>query len=92
MIIRIMGEGQFDLPDPSVDALNSLDEVAERAVEAGDQAAFTAALAALLDAVRQGGTALGDDVLVPSGLVLPPADATVDEVRHLFDGDGMVPG
>lgn len=92
MIIRIMGEGQFDLPDPAVDGLNVLDEVAERAVEAGDQVAFTAALAALLEAVRQAGTAVADDVLVPSGLVLPHADATVDEVRHLFAGDGLVPG
>jgi len=33
-------------------------------------------------------------VLTPSDLVLPPADATLDEVRALFaDGaDGLVPG
>jgi hypothetical protein len=29
---------------------------------------------------------------VTSELVLPSPDATADEVRHLFDGDGLVPG
>ena len=40
------------------------------------------------------GTAVADDVLVASDLVLPPPDATADEVRHLFDdgADGLVPG
>lgn len=87
-----MGEGQRDVPDAALDELNALDLVAERAVEAGDDAAFRAALATLHQAVRDRGELLADDVLVPSGLVLPPAHATVDEVRHLFDGDGLVPG
>lgn len=92
MIIRIMGEGQLDVPDPVIDELNALDLVAERAVDDGDETAFAAALATLLQAVRDRGAPLADDVLVPSDLVLPPAHATVDEVRHLFDGDGLVPG
>lgn len=92
MIVRIMGEGQYDVPDTAVDALNALDEVAERAVEVGDEKAFAAALLALHAAVRAHGATLPDDVLAPSGAVLPPADATVDEVRALFAGDGLVPG
>ena len=92
MIVRIMGEAQREVPDTALDALNALDEVAERAVDAGDEAAFTATLAALLQAVRERGTVLTDDVLVASDLVLPPAHATVEQVRHYFDGDGLVPG
>jgi hypothetical protein len=96
VIIRIMGEPQRDVPDAALSELNDLDAVAETAVEAGDEAAFSAALDALLGAVRRHGDALSDDVLLPSDLVLPPAHATVDEVRHLFDrsagGEGLVPG
>jgi hypothetical protein len=96
MIIRIMGEVQRDVPDAALSELNALDEVAERAVELGDETAFSSALDALLDAVRRHGGELADDVLLPSDLVLPPAHASVDEVRHLFDrsagGEGLVPG
>ncbi|HVM28953.1 MAG TPA: hypothetical protein VM433_14945 [Mycobacteriales bacterium] len=96
MIVRILTEGQVDLPDALLDELNVLDAAAEQAVDAGDEAAFSAALGRLLDRVRTGGRRLADDVLVPSDLVLPPPDATIDDVRHLFDtasgADGLVPG
>lgn len=89
-----MGEGQRELPDGALDELNRLDVVAEAAVESGDENAFTAALGDLLAAVRRLGAALPVDTLVASDLVLPPGDATVEEVRHLFTGeaDGLVPG
>ena len=92
MIVRIMGEGQLELPASALDDLNAFDRVAELAVDAGDESAFAAALLALHDAVRARGTALADEVLAPSDIVLPPAGATVADVRALFDGDGMVPG
>lgn len=92
MIVRIMGEPQREVPADAVDVLNALDSDAESAVDAGDESAFTAALLALHDAVRRLGAVVPDDVLVPSDAVLPPAHATVAEVRALFDGDGLVPG
>ena len=36
MIVRILGEGQYDLSDEAVSALNDLDAEVERAVEDGD--------------------------------------------------------
>jgi hypothetical protein len=96
MIVRILGEGQRELPDGLLEELNALDEVAERAVDAGNEDAFRSALGRLLDRVRDAGRPLPDDVLAPSALVLPPSDATIDDVRHLFDadagGEGLVPG
>lgn len=94
MIVRILGEGQRDVPDGELAALNELDDEVEAALDAGDEAAFSAALARLLDRVRAVGRPLPADVLVPSELVLPAPDATADEVRHLFEdaGDGLVPG
>ena len=89
-----MGEGQRDVPDDALAALNALDSEVEAAVDSGDEVAFSDALRRLLDAVRDAGRPVPDDALVPSALVLPPADATAAEVRHLFDGpgDGLVPG
>jgi hypothetical protein len=91
MIIRILSEGQFDVDGSHLDALNKLDDAVEHAVDSGDEAAFTAALASLLDAVRKWGKALADEELVDSDLILPPADATADEVRHLLGDEGLIP-
>ena len=92
MIIRIMGEGQYEVPDSASDPLNELDARVESAVEGRDADAFAAALGELLAAVRDRGAAVPDDALVDSDLVLPPADATVDEVAALLGDEGLIPG
>jgi hypothetical protein len=92
MIVRILGEGQLEVGDDQLDLLNELDEKVEAAVESGDEEAFGAALATLLDGVRRSGTPLPEDLLHDSDLILPPADATIEEVRELLEGDGLIPG
>ena len=92
MIVRILGEGQLEVADDQIDALNQLDSAVESAVEAGDEAAFSESLQALLDGVRRAGSPLPKDSLDDSDLILPPADATIDEVRHLLEGEGLIPG
>jgi hypothetical protein len=92
MIVRILGEGQFDVAEESLDQLNLLDSAVESAVEAGDQDAFVTALAVLLDGVREVGAPHDNDALDESDLILPPADATIDEVRELLNDDGLIPG
>ena len=92
MIVRILGEGQYDLSDEAVSALDELDARVEAAVESGDEEAFRAALAALLDGVRTAGVAHGAESLEPTDLILPMADATIAEVRDMLSGDGLIPG
>jgi hypothetical protein len=92
VIVRILGEGQYDVSDDSVAALNALDESVEAAVESGDEATFRSALEALLGGVRDHGTHHPDDSLDESDLILPPGDATIDEVRELLADDGLIPG
>ncbi len=94
MIVRILGEGQFDVSDDAIARLNQLDAAVESAVEAGDEAAFAPALAALLDGVRTVGVPHQVDSLDESDLILPPSDATIDEVRALLadTDDGLIPG
>jgi hypothetical protein len=92
VIIRILGEGQFDVSDDAVDRLNELDAALEASIEASDTAAFAPALTALLDGVRTVGVPHAADDLVESDLILPPADASIDEVRDMLSDDGLIPG
>ena len=92
MIVRILGEGQYDLEDHALDALNGLDNQIESAIESGDEEMFRTALQGLLAAVRTSGTHHDVDSLDESDLILPPPDATIDEVRELLGDDGLIPG
>ena len=91
MIVRILGEGQWDLDEAHLEALNALDTSVEQAIEAGDQEAFARGLVALLDVVRTQGTRLEDDSLEGSELILPMSDASLEEVRALLTEEGLVP-
>jgi hypothetical protein len=92
MIVRILGEGQYDVSDEALNQLNNLDSAVEAAIDGSDEAAFAMALAALLDGVRTVGVAHAADALDESDLILPPSDATIDEVRELLSDDGLIPG
>ncbi len=92
MIVRILGEGQLDVPDEALERLNTLDAAVEAAVEAGDEQAFAGALDALLAAVRAEASPHEIDSLDESDLILPPADATMAEVAQMLSDDGLIPG
>jgi len=91
MIVRILGEGQFELEDSAAAELNVLDSALETAVEQGDESGFRSALDALLGRIRAVGSPVQADVLEPSELILPRADASMAEVRKLLT-DGLIPG
>ncbi|QIK76916.1 PspA-associated protein PspAA [Nocardioides piscis] len=92
MIVRILGEGQYDLDDHALDALNGLDTQIELAIEHGDEEMFRTALDGLLASVRSSGTHHELDSLDESDLILPPGDATLDEVRQMLGDEGLIPG
>jgi chromosome condensin MukBEF complex kleisin-like MukF subunit len=91
MIVRLMGEGQFELDEETCTALNALDEAAVSALEAGDEETFRARLRELAQTVRDRGTRLPDDDLQPSEVIVPPDDLSLEEARELFSGEGLVP-
>lgn len=91
MIVRILGEGQFDVPDAALDELNELDEALVIAVESGDADAFAHALRELLAGVRTAATPHAVDTLDSSDLILPGPDASLAEVRALLGDEGLIP-
>ena len=91
MIVRIMGEGQFDVPDGALEDLNRLDDDLESACASGDEATFRQALAALNQGVHDRGSVLPEDYLGPSDLVLPGRDSSLSEVSALLTDEGLIP-
>ncbi len=91
MLIRILGEGQFVVPDSEIDEINRLDAELEVSLRApGDN--FQAALDALLDKVRSVGVRPPDHEIAESMVILPFADASEDDIRDMLGDDGLVPG
>jgi len=86
MIVRILGEGQFSVPDKHRSEMEAFDNSLLETVDAGDEAAFEVALGAAVAEVRRVGTVLPDDEFYPSDLVLPFEDATLSETKELLAG------
>jgi chromosome condensin MukBEF complex kleisin-like MukF subunit len=91
VIVRVMGEGQFEVDDEVAKGLNDLDEQAGEAIERGDQEQLGDLLRRMAEAVRANGARVPDDDLRGSDAIVPPDDLSLDEARGLFDGEGLIP-
>ena len=91
MIVRISGEGQFELPDADGERLNELDNRAVAAVEQGDETGFRELWNKMRQLVSSDGNALPGDELVESEVILPPRDITFQEAKGEFTGEGLIP-
>ncbi len=90
VVVRISGEDQYRLSISERPQLEPLDEVLSKAIEQQDQAGYSKALSDLLSFVRAHGTKLPSDSLVPSDVVLPSEDMTLEEATKLLSDDGTV--
>jgi hypothetical protein len=91
VIIRIMGEGQYQVEEGLVSQLNELDAKATSALEAGDETTLRELLRQMAETVRSGGTRLDDAELAPSEGIVPPEDLSLEEAKELFSGEGLIP-
>jgi hypothetical protein len=82
MIVRVMGEDQYRLDDSYRAQIEQLDTAAEVAMNEGDEAAFTSALHALIQAVREHGQVIAVEEIVPSDWIIPGPDMTMSEARE----------
>ena len=92
MIVRILGEGQYDVPADALAELNELDDALTEAVESGDADTFEAALGELLQRVRAVAAPHSPDTLDPSDLIRPGPDSSLEDVQEILGGEGLIPG
>ncbi len=91
MIVRISGEQQYRVPDSDEESLNRLDNSIVEAVENDDEQGFRSSFKEMLESVREKGEPLPEDELVPSDLMLPPEDLSLEEAKQEFTGEGLLP-
>jgi hypothetical protein len=91
VIVRVMGEGQYDVDDEVAKGLNELDEQAGRSLQEGDEERLAELLRRMAEAVRMNGARLPDEDLSPSEAIVPPDDLSLEEARELFEGEGLIP-
>ncbi|MBO1031190.1 hypothetical protein IPV09_07550 [Tessaracoccus sp. SD287] len=95
MIIRILGEGQWTVEPEQLDDLQSSDAKVEQALRDNDQDALTEALEGLVAHIKELGSAVPDDVLTDSDLIIPDTTATLEDVAKFLDDlgsdEGLIP-
>jgi PspAA-like protein len=91
VIIRVIGQGQYDVDDDVIGQLDRLDGRAMAALERGDEAELDRSLDEMAKLVRERGSELPETALAASDVVIPPSDLTLDETRRLFGGEGLIP-
>jgi hypothetical protein len=91
MIVRLMGQGQFQVEDALATQLNELDDQAVAALERNDEEELDRTLDALWRTVTAQGERLPDDEIATSDAIIPPSDLSIEEVRQLFSEHGLVP-
>jgi PspAA-like protein len=91
VIVRIAGQGQYQVPAELVERLNELDNEAVAAVEAGDDARFHELFGQMVNLVQNDCEPLPDHEIAVSDVILPPPDLTFEEARAEFTGEGLIP-
>lgn len=96
MIVRIMGGGQWHVPEETVGRLNVLDDLVADAVESRDNDPLADLLGEMAELVRRVGTPVQDDGIVLSDLIVPHRDSTIDDISEWMQearaDDGLFPG
>ena len=84
MIVRIMGDNQYRVDDQHAPEIERLDDDLMKTVDASDHARFDAALRALIEHVRLSGQLVPNEELVPSDMMIPAPDMSLDEAREML--------
>ncbi|HEY5023727.1 MAG TPA: hypothetical protein VII76_02010 [Acidimicrobiales bacterium] len=85
MIVRILGEGRFEVPDADIPAIEQLDQQLADAMERSDEVEFRSTLSDLIGQVRHTGTLVAPDDLRTSTLAVPHEGSSLAEVQSLLN-------
>lgn len=91
MIVRLMGEGQFEVGEALLPTLNEIDDRAMAAADAKDEPELDRLLEDMWKLVLAEGSRLPDESLDTSDVVIPPSDLTLEETTRLFSEQGLIP-
>ena len=86
IVVRIQGEGQFRLTQTLRPQLDAFDAKVVAAIDAGDANAFKQTVDDVIAFVRSHGAAVADSENVPSQVVLPADDMSLDEAKKIMAG------
>ena len=90
MIVRIMGQGQYNVDNTLVKQLNAIDNRIINHISGEDKDGFREDLAELISLVRDKGVLLDPAKIVQSDIIVPPEDLTFDEASLIFKGHGLI--
>lgn len=90
MIVRILGDGQYELSDDRIGELADLHADLITAVRDGDEFGFGPALATVVGEVHRFGTPYVHIAPVDSDVVLPALDADLAEIRAQLIKKGLI--
>ena len=90
MIIRILGDGQYEVNSCLLDQLNVIDNRIVDHVSQGRQKEFREDLTKLISSVKENGKLLDPKEIVKSDIIVPPKDLTFEEAKGVFKGDGLI--
>jgi hypothetical protein len=90
MIVRLMGEGQYEFDKKHLDAMNKIDNEIVKIANRRDEIAFKAEFRKLIDYVRKNGKKIPHEIIKPSDIIIPPADITLEEAHKIFKGEGLI--
>jgi hypothetical protein len=90
MIVRIMGEGQYEVDSCLLDQLNIIDNRIVDHVSQGKQKEFREELDKLISTVEKKGKQLDFKEIITSDVIVPPKDLTLEEAKGIFTGYGLI--
>lgn len=102
IVVRIMGHGQYRLDSTAAAKLNDIDNEIVKFVQSAPPEAgsghdgmyqrFKKMLGEMTELVTHKGKQVPPSDIIPSDLILPPEDVSIEEARELFQGEGLIPG
>lgn len=92
MIVRILGEGQFRLDDNQISKVNKIDNQIVEHVQKSNQAEYRQDLARLISTIKELGQPVDPVEILPSDIIIPPEDLSLEEARKVFCEEGLIKG
>ncbi|MDQ1254902.1 MAG: hypothetical protein QG646_4172 [Euryarchaeota archaeon] len=89
MIIRIMGEGQYQASEDLCNELNKIDNHIVTLVEEGKAEEYIKELVRLISEIKGRAEPLDPKEIVKSDIIVPPGDLSFEEAKAVFKGEGI---